>query len=49
MTPAGARFHSTNDVAGALMDATEDGESYYTLTYSPSNLDYDGKVREYPG
>jgi VWFA-related protein len=41
----GRTFHSTNDVAGALMNVTEDGESYYTLTYSPSNLDYNGRVR----
>ena len=41
----GRTFHSTNDVAGALMNATENGESYYTLTYSSSDQDYNGKVR----
>ena len=41
----GRSFHSNNDVAGELIDATQDGESYYTLTYSPTNRDYDGKVR----
>jgi VWFA-related protein len=42
----GRAFHSTNGVAGALLDATEDGSSYYTMTYSPSNQVYDGKLRK---
>jgi VWFA-related protein len=41
----GRAFHSTNDIAGALMGATETGGRYYTLTYSPSNQNYDGRLR----
>ena len=41
----GHAFFSTNDLAGALSRATETGASYYTLTYSPSNQKYDGKLR----
>ncbi|MGA2743796.1 MAG: VWA domain-containing protein [Candidatus Sulfotelmatobacter sp.] len=37
----GQAFYSTNDVADALSTATEDGASYYTLTYSPPNPDDD--------
>jgi len=42
----GRSFHSNNDLAGALLDSTEDGSSFYTLTYSPSNPDYSGAVRK---
>ena len=41
----GRAFHNTNDLASALTAATETGGRYYTLTYSPSNQDYDGKLR----
>jgi VWFA-related protein len=41
----GRAFYGRNDLAVALSDATENGESYYTLTYSPSDQNYDGKVR----
>jgi VWFA-related protein len=41
----GRAFHSTNDLAGALMAATETGGRYYSLTYSPSNQNYDGRLR----
>jgi len=41
----GRAFFSTNDVSGALKDATETGAHYYTLTYSPSNQNYDGRLR----
>jgi VWFA-related protein len=42
----GHAFYGRNDVAVALTDATENGASYYTLTYAPSNRDYDGKIRK---
>jgi hypothetical protein len=42
----GKAFYSSNDVTAELADATETGASYYTLTYSPSNRNYDGKVRK---
>jgi VWFA-related protein len=41
----GRAFYGTNDVAGALTEATETGGHYYTLTYSPSNQNYDGRLR----
>ncbi len=41
----GHAFFSTNDLTGALTQATNTGASYYTLTYSPSNQKYDGKLR----
>jgi VWFA-related protein len=42
----GRAIYSRNDLATALIDATENGGSYYTLTYSPSNRNYDGKLRK---
>jgi VWFA-related protein len=41
----GRAFYSNNQVAAALTEATENGSSYYTLTYSPSDRNYDGKLR----
>lgn len=41
----GRAFYGTNDLAAALTDATETGGHYYTLTYSPSNQNYDGRLR----
>jgi len=41
----GRAFYGTNDVAGALTEATETGGHYYTLTYSTSNQKYDGRLR----
>jgi VWFA-related protein len=37
----GQAFYSNNDVAAELNTATEDGASYYTLTYSPPERDDD--------
>lgn len=41
----GRAYHYSNDIAEELTAATETGGRYYTLTYSPSNQNYDGKVR----
>lgn len=41
----GRAFYSTNDLTGALAQATEAGANYYTLSYSPSNHKYDGRLR----
>ena len=41
----GRAFYNTNDLATALQDATETGGHYYTLTYSPSNQNYNGRLR----
>lgn len=42
----GRAFYSTNDVSGALAQATEAGANYYTFSYSPSNQKYDGRERK---
>lgn len=41
----GRAFHGTNDLADAISAATEIGGRYYTLTYSPTNQNYDGHLR----
>ncbi|HEX4425650.1 MAG TPA: VWA domain-containing protein [Terriglobales bacterium] len=41
----GRAFYSTNDFKGALAEATAHGANYYTLTYSPSNQNYEGTLR----
>jgi len=41
----GRAFHSTNDLVSTLTEATEAGAHYYTLTYAPSNRDYNGQQR----
>lgn len=41
----GQAIYSRNRLAGALAEAVEDGGSYYTLAYSPSNKDFKGRLR----
>jgi VWFA-related protein len=41
----GRAFISTNDVAGALTEATEVDGNYYSLSYSPTNRKDDGNRR----
>lgn len=41
----GRAFYSNNDVSGELAQATEAGETYYTLSYAPKNHEYDGRLR----
>ena len=41
----GRAFYNTNDLATALSEATETGGHYYTLSYSPSNYNYNGRLR----
>ena len=41
----GHAIYSNNDVKGALAEVTEAGANYYTLSYSPTNQNYDGKLR----
>lgn len=41
----GEAIYSRNRLAGALAKAVEDGGSYYTLMYSPSNTDFQGHLR----
>jgi hypothetical protein len=42
----GKAFVSTNDLQAAFSDATSMGGSYYSLSYAPSNQNYDGKLRK---
>ena len=41
----GKAFFNTNGIAKAIATAVEEGSNYYTLSYSPSNNNYDGKFR----
>jgi len=42
----GHAFYETNGFEQALRMATEDGSNYYTLSYSPSNTKFDGRLRK---
>ena len=42
----GKAIYSSNDVTQSLDKVTQDGGSYYTLTYSPTNKNYNGKLRQ---
>jgi len=41
----GRAFHSNNGLKESLDEAVEDGGSYYTLTYAPTNELYNGALR----
>jgi VWFA-related protein len=41
----GKAFYNTNDLAGALAHAIDDGAHYYTLAYTPVNKNMDGSFR----
>jgi VWFA-related protein len=41
----GKAFYNTNDLAGALSHAIDDGAHYYTLAYTPANSKLDGGYR----
>jgi hypothetical protein len=41
----GRAFYSNNHVSEELIAATETGSAYYTMTYAPSNRNYDGNLR----
>jgi len=42
----GSALFSNNDLRQALLDVTERGGNYYTLSYSPSNSTFDGRSRK---
>jgi VWFA-related protein len=42
----GQAFHSNNDLKSALSEAVEGGANYYSLSYSPSNPNYNGSLRQ---
>jgi VWFA-related protein len=39
----GQAFYNTNDIAGAMANAADGGSSYYTLSYAPPSVEYDGR------
>ena len=42
----GKAFFNTNGIGQAIATAVEEGSNYYTLSYTPSNTNYDGKFRK---
>ena len=42
----GKAFYNRNDIDGAIRSSIDDGSSYYTLAYYPSNKDWNGKFRK---
>ena len=42
----GKAFYNTNDLKAAIAEVVDTGANYYTLTYYPSNKDWDGKFRK---
>lgn len=42
----GRAFYSSNRISDALSEATDTGANYYTLTYSPTNQNYNGRLRK---
>jgi VWFA-related protein len=41
----GRAYHSNNGIKEILDEALDDGANYYSLTYSPSNKNYNGALR----
>jgi VWFA-related protein len=42
----GKAFFNTNGIRDAIATAAEQGSNYYTLSYNPSNKNFDGKFRK---
>jgi hypothetical protein len=42
----GHAFYFTNGLADAIATSTEDGTNYYTLSYSPTNTNFNGRLRK---
>ena len=42
----GRAFYNTNDLKNAIGTGIADGSTYYTLSYYPSNKDWDGRFRK---
>lgn len=42
----GKAFYNTNDLNGAMLRAINDGAHYYTIGYSPTNENMDGRYRQ---
>jgi hypothetical protein len=45
VTATGGKSYALNDLKDELGEATENGANYYTLSYAPSNTNYNGKLR----
>jgi VWFA-related protein len=45
-TTGGEAYYSTNNIAGALTRAFQDGSSYYSLAYRPSDENWNGHFRK---
>lgn len=41
----GKAFYNRNEIGGAIVESMNDGATYYTLAYSPTNRDWNGKFR----
>jgi VWFA-related protein len=41
----GRAFYNRNEIGNAILESMNDGATYYTLSYSPSNRDWNGKFR----
>ncbi|HWF02171.1 MAG TPA: VWA domain-containing protein, partial [Candidatus Angelobacter sp.] len=41
----GKAFYNQNEIGKAIVDSMNDGSTYYTLAYSPSNGNWNGKFR----
>jgi len=42
----GKAYYDTNDISHAIAEVVESGSHYYTLTYYPTNKNWDGKYRK---
>lgn len=42
----GKAYYNRNDLDGAIRNSIEDGSTYYTLAYYPSNKEWNGKFRK---
>ena len=42
----GRAFYNTNDIGGSVLEAFNDGSNYYSLSYVPSNQNWDGRFRK---
>jgi len=45
-TTGGRAYHGSNRIEAMMDKAVENGESYYTLSYSPTNKNFDGSERK---
>jgi VWFA-related protein len=46
LVTGGKAYYNTNDFVTAMAQATEDGGSYYEITYAPTDASYDQRLRK---